>query len=65
MQKERVVQLIDFNLNVIRLMLNNENIQLSEKAKEKIVQKTSSDNIQETNLSEAELEPVLESASKK
>lgn len=65
MQKERVMQLIDFNLNVIRLMLNNESIQLSEKAKEKIVQKTSSDNAQETALSEAELELVLESAAKK
>lgn len=64
MQKERVVQLIDFNLNVIKLMLNNDGIQLSEKAKEKIVQKASA-NTPEGVLTEAELEVVLESAAKK
>lgn len=65
MQKDRVVQLIDFNLNVIRLMLSNDSIQLSDKAKEKIVQKASADNAQEAILTEAELEVVLESAAKK
>lgn len=65
MQKERVVQLIDFNLNVIKLMLNNDGIQLSEKAKEKIVQKASAENAQTGTLTEAELEIVLESAAKK
>lgn len=65
MQKERVVQLIDFNLNVIKLMLSNDGIQLSEKAKEKIVQKASADNAQTGTLTEAELEIVLESAAKK
>lgn len=65
MQKERVVQLIDFNLNVIRLMLSNNGIQLSEKAKEKIVQKASAEHTQESTLTEAELELALESAAKK
>ena len=65
MQKERVVQLIDFNLNVIRLMLSNDGIQLSEKAKEKIVQKASAEHTQESTLTEAELELALESAAKK
>jgi DNA-binding NtrC family response regulator len=65
MQKERVIQLIDFNLNVIRLMLSNDQIQLSDKAKEKIVQKASSDHASEATLTEAELEIVLESAAKK
>ena len=65
MQKERVVQLIDFNLNVIRLMLSNNGIQLSEKAKEKIVQKASAEHTQESNFTEAELELALESAAKK
>ncbi len=65
MQKERVIQLIDFNLNVIKLMLNNEGIQLSDKAKEKIVQKVCSNQSEEVILTEAELEVVLESAAKK
>ena len=65
MQKERVVQLIDFNLNVIRLMLSNNGIQLSDKAKEKIVQKASAEHTQESILTELELEMALESAAKK
>jgi DNA-binding NtrC family response regulator len=65
MQKERVVQLIDFNLNVIKLMLNNDSIQLSEKAKEKIVQKAFVEGAEDDILTETELELVLESAAKK
>lgn len=65
MQKERVIQIIDFNLNVIKLMLNKENIHLSDKAKEKIIQKASTNQGDENILSEAELELVLESAAKK
>lgn len=62
MQKEKVVQVIDFNLNVLRLMLGNQNIQLSDKAKEKIIQRS----LQSTSaLTENDLESALESAAKK
>lgn len=60
-KKDKVIQFIDFNLNVLRLMLGNENIQLSEKAKEKIIQHTMQSSPVTT---EAELEGALEQAAK-
>lgn len=62
MQKEKVIQFIDFNLNVLRLMLGNENIQLSDKAKEKIIQRAV---MTTTPTSDVELEVALEGAAKK
>ena len=65
-RKDKVIQIIDFNLNVIKLMLGNENINVSEKAKEKIIQHAI--NIHEDSLetsSHKELEVALEAAAKK
>lgn len=62
LKKDKVIQIIDFNLNVLRLMLGNQNLQLSEKAKEKITQYASTTLCENQ---ESDLEPVLEAAAKK
>lgn len=65
-RKDKIIQIIDFNLNVIKLMLGNESISLSEKAKEKVIQhtmNTQDDSGEATH--HGELEQALESAAKK
>jgi two-component system, NtrC family, response regulator AtoC len=65
-RKEKIIQIIDFNLNVIRLMLGNTLIHLSEKAKEKVIQNSMNADDESTEMiNHSELEFALETAAKK
>lgn len=61
-KKDKIIQTIEFNLNVLKLMLGNKNISVSDKASEKVVHHFMT--LTQSEL-ESEIEHALEQAARK